>query len=284
MQSLGEKPMIKHSLALCRSDPQEMRGLLFAANWQFIRKTVAVMLVGGCCYGFSLGLWRSPMMGVYVAAKLPILLILVTLFNGALNGVIAQILGTGLSFRQTIHCVCISFAIFAAILGSLSPLFLFQGLSLPGPNDANASQTHSYYLLQHTAIIAVAGVIANVRLLGLLRNVAASRRSANLTFIAWCAGNLFVGAQLSWVLRPFFGSPNLDVAFLRPDPMNGTFYESVGRSVSLLIGKLHYSLPFLGFTLFLFLSILYVLRQQRKFPDTFELTNKTPPLDHHDHT
>jgi hypothetical protein len=39
--------------------------------------------------------------------------------------------------------------------------------------------------------------------------------------------NLLVGAQISWNLRPWFGSPGMSVAFLREHPFDGTFYDSV---------------------------------------------------------
>ena len=82
-------------------------------------------------------------------------------------------------------------------------------------------------LLTHTVAIAFAGVVAHHRLLGYLREFASSSRAGTHTFLAWIAGNLFVGAQVSWILRPYFGSPGLEVQFLRPDPLRGNFYESV---------------------------------------------------------
>jgi hypothetical protein len=32
---------------------------------------------------------------------------------------------------------------------------------------------------------------------------------------------------LSWILRPFIGSPDLPLQFLRPDALHGNFYENV---------------------------------------------------------
>ena len=85
--------------------------------------------------------------------------------------------------------------------------------------------------MTHTFLIGFAGIAANVHLHRLLAARAPNRTSATLTLLAWLAGNGFLGAQFSWALRPFFGSPNLDVAFLRPDPMTGNFYESVWYSI-----------------------------------------------------
>jgi hypothetical protein len=47
---------------------------------------------------------------------------------------------------------------------------------------------------------------------------------------SWLAGNLFLGAQLAWNLRPFIGSPTLAVQFFRDDPLRGNFYEAVWRA------------------------------------------------------
>ena len=63
-----------------------------------------------------------------------------------------------------------------------------------------------------------------------------SLQQARHPLLAWLAGNGILGAQFSWVLRPFFGSPNLNVAFLRPYPMKGNFYESVWHSIDKLSG------------------------------------------------
>ena len=64
-----------------------------------------------------------------------------------------------------------------------------------------------------------------------MREFAETRRAGTHTFFAWLAGNLFVGAQLSWNLRPFFVFPGLEVEFLRPDPFGGSFYEAVLRAL-----------------------------------------------------
>jgi len=48
--------------------------------------------------------------------------------------------------------------------------------------------------------------------------------------LAWLAGNLFFGTQLSWILRPFIGAPGLKVEFLRRDAFKGNFYETIFRT------------------------------------------------------
>jgi hypothetical protein len=115
-------------------------------------------------------------------------------------------------------------------VGALSPVTFFATLNMPDPGAENSLAWHGLNLLLHTAIIAFAGTLAHCRLLQYVRDFADSRGTGTLTFCAWLAGNLFVGAQVSWNLRPFFISPGLEVEFLRPDPFDGSFYEAVFRA------------------------------------------------------
>jgi len=85
-------------------------------------------------------------------------------------------------------------------------------------------------LLAHVGAIAFAGVVANRRLLDLLKKNSGREATARAVLFSWLAGNLFLGAQLAWNLRPFIGSPTLAVQFLRNDPLRGNFYEAVCRA------------------------------------------------------
>lgn len=196
----------------------------------------AVTILGLAAYGFTVGWWRSPLMGAYVAIKMPLLVACTLGCNGLLNGLLGLLLGTGLGFRQSLLALLMSFALAALILGSLAPITFFLAWNAPPPESANAGMAHSAYLVTHTFLIGFAGIAANVHLHRLLATRAPNRSSATITLLAWLAGNGILGAQFSWVLRPFFGSPNLNVAFLRPDPMKGNFYESVWHSIDKLSG------------------------------------------------
>ena len=196
----------------------------------------AVACAGLMLYGFSVGFWRSPLMGVYVAIKMPLLIFLTLLCNGLLNGLLGLLLGSGLSFRQSFFALLSSFSIAALILGSIAPVTLMMAMNAPPPDSANAGTAHSTYLLIHTALVAFAGVYANIHLHGMLGNKAPTRAAATATLFAWLGGNAFLGAQFSWILRPFFGSPSLKVEFLRSDPMRGNFYEAVWNSFERITG------------------------------------------------
>lgn len=185
-------------------------------------------IVAGCgLYGFAIGLGRAPLMACYVAVKMPLLIFLTLGVNGLINGMFGSLLGSGMSFRQTLQACLMSFALFALIVGSLSPLMIGMALDRPAAGTPELPGWYRAFLLMNTAVIAFAGVVANHKLLRLIEAFSGSRAAALRTLVAWLAGNLFVGAQLSYNLRPFFGNPSLQVEFLRPNPFDGTFYEAV---------------------------------------------------------
>ncbi len=189
---------------------------------------VVVVIVGGASYGASIGLWRATAQAVCLAVKMPLLLGLTLGLNGLFNGMMAAVLGSGLGFRQTLAAIGQSFAVFALVMGGLGPVAAFMTLSLAAGGEAGGDKAYRILLLVHTALIALGGVYANLRLLGGVERVC-GRRIGRQVVAAWLAGNLFVGAQLSYTLRPFFGNPDLPVQFLRPNPFEGNFYESVWR-------------------------------------------------------
>jgi hypothetical protein len=185
-----------------------------------------MIFAGVGAYGASIGAWQGPLMALYVGIKLPLVILATLSVNALLNGILAQILGTGLSFRQTWLALLTSFSVFALIVGSLSPVTMGMALDMPGPDSPRAGPTHRALLLTHTAIIAFAGCIATWRLMRLFGNFTA-KRSARNAVCALIVGNLFAGAQIAFLFRPIFGQPGLEIEFLRPDMMEGNFYESV---------------------------------------------------------
>lgn len=228
---------------------------------------VALTAVAGLAlYGFTVGYWRDPVMGGFVAVKLPLLIGFTLASNGLLNGLLGLLLGTGLGFRQSLLALLTSFALAALILGSLAPITFFLAWNAPAPTSPAASSAHSAYLVTHTALIGFAGITANLHLHRLLAVKAPTAAAATATLLAWLGGNAFLGAQFSWILRPFFGTPGLKVQFLRDDPFDGTFYEAVWNAIDRLSGG--FGLPALA-VLMLFLTapiLLAIAKNHRTTP------------------
>jgi hypothetical protein len=209
---------------------------LDAPTPQRVAAVAATAIAGLAFYGFTVGFWRDPMMGVYVAVKMPLLVVLTLACNGLLNGLLGVLLGTGLGFRQSLLALLTGFALAALILGSLAPVTFFLAWNAPSPGDPGAAAAHAGYLVAHTVLVGIAGITANLHLHRLLTAKTPNRSTATVTLLAWLAGNGFLGAQFSWILRPFFGTPTLKVQFLRDHPLEGNFYQAVWRSISAITG------------------------------------------------
>jgi hypothetical protein len=208
-------------------------------RWEPRRLSVcfATILIGAGSYGAAMGFWRAPLQGLFVAVKLPIIILITTFANALLNAMIAPLLGLNLSLRQSFLAVLLSFTIACAILGAFSPLAAFVVWNAP-PLSTNPQQleaTYSFILVLHVAVIAFAGIVGSLRLIQLLRQLSGNASVARRVLFAWLAGNFFFGSQLSWILRPFIGSPGLEVDFLRQTAFHGNFYETVFRSILSLL-------------------------------------------------
>ena len=216
---------------LLRGDADEISRWLAEPGMNWGATCVLVILIGSGLYGFTVGLWRAPLQSLYTAIKFPLLIFLTCAGNALLNGLLAQLLGSGLSFRQTSVAILMSFALTGLILGALSPVSLFVLYNTPPLGSKVTVLGHSITLLTHVFFIACAGIIANRRLYCLLEKVSGSRRTARTVLLSWLGGNFLLGSQLAWILRPFIGSPGLTIEFLRDDPLRGNFYEAVGRAL-----------------------------------------------------
>ena len=228
------KPL-RRLVTLCRGDTARIAPWLDEREPRWLLTCILTITVGSALYGGVVGLWRAPLQAVYTAIKMPLLIFLTCGCNVLLNGLLAQVLGSGLSFRQTSLAILMSFTIAALVLAALSPVAFFIFLNTPALASAESGTGHSLTLLCDVLFIAYAGVVANRRLLRLLERQCETAGAARRVFWSWLAGNLFLGAQLSWVLRPFIGTPGLAIEFLRADPLRGNFYEAVFHAVRRLL-------------------------------------------------
>jgi hypothetical protein len=219
--------MLRRLVTLCRGDAAQIDPWLDAHELRWWLTCLITITIGCALYGGAVGIWRSPEQAVYTAIKLPLLIFLTCGANALLNGLLAQVLGSGLGFRQTSLAILMSFTIVALVLAALSPVAFFLYLNTPPMASEGDIVGHSLVMLGDVIFVAYAGVVANYRLLRLLELRCASSGVGRRVFWSWLAGNFFLGAQVSWILRPFIGAPHLAVEFLRPEPLRGNFYETV---------------------------------------------------------
>ena len=223
---------------LLRGDLEEAERWSRGRDWSQFWTQGVVIVVGSGLFGAAMGCWRSPLQAWYGALKFPLVIFATSLGNALLNSMLASLLGLNLGFRESLRTILMSFTLAALILASFSPLVAFLAWNTP-PRTAGAWERSwvSYLIIQLTQVgtIALAGVVANLRLLQWLQRWSGSRGTARRILAAWLLVNLFLGSQLSWILRPFIGSPDLPVEFLRPNAFAGNFFETVFSAVSHLI-------------------------------------------------
>jgi len=227
-----ERPRLARLSLLLRGEVKSLEE--WSAQWDSRRilSHVGIIIVGAGLYGAAMGCWRDPMQALYTAIKFPLIILLTAAANAMLNAMLAPLLGLNIPFRQSFLAILMSFTIAGAILGSFAPLVAFVIWNSP-PMTADLRQSggpYAFILFTFVVIIAFAGITSNLRLLQLLRHLGGRKSVALCVLLAWLAGNLFFGTQLSWILRPFIGAPGLKVEFLRRDAFKGNFYETIFRT------------------------------------------------------
>ena len=237
MQPAATIPGGRNLGVLLRGEPDSLADWAERRDAGRLTLCFGVIIAGAGLYGGAMGCWRAPLQALFVALKFPLILLFTAAGNGLLNAMLAPLLGVNIPFRQSFLAIIMSFTITAAILGSFSPLAAFMIWNAP-PLSTEAwisDPAYNVILLTHVGIIAFAGIVGNLRLVQLLRQLSGSAARARRVLLAWLACNLFLGSQLSWILRPFIGAPGLPVEFLRTNAFKGNFYETVFRSLAHLL-------------------------------------------------
>jgi len=187
------------------------------------------IIIGAGFYGAAIGSWRDGWQALCTGIKLPLVILLTTLGNGLLNGMLAPLLGLNIPFRQAFVLVLLSFAMASLILAGLSPVVWFVVWNTPPLSAMTSLSSPEYGLLQLilAGFTAFAGIMGNVRLWPLLRNGTQTEGVAFRVLLAWLAANLFLGSQIAWVLRPFIWDPARPVEFIGQQYLHGSFYETI---------------------------------------------------------
>ena len=236
METISTSVSFRQISVILRGETQPIHDSLQQWNAGRTLLYILVIVAGTGLYGAAMGSWRDPQQALYTAFKFPLIILLTTFGNGLLNGMLAPLLGLDASFRQSLQAMLMSFMIVGAILGSFSPVVFFMVWNAP-PMTAKASGIYDFILLMDVVVVALAGMAANLRLAQLLRRLSSSAAVSRRVLFAWLTGNLILGSQLSWILRPFIGAPGMPVEFLRKNALDGNFFEAVFHSLKQLLGS-----------------------------------------------
>lgn len=180
-------------------------------------------------YGGIIGAYHSWMQALSSAIKLPALYLITLLICIPTLYFANVIFGSKRTFGQHLALILTAVSVTSVLLFSFAPITLFFLLT---------TNNYQFLILLNVLIFALTGFIGISSLYQATNlvleqdNEGSKTRQKILQF--WLFLYAFVGSQLGWTLRPFFGTP--DSAFQLFREREGNFYLSVIQAISYLLG------------------------------------------------
>ena len=179
----------------------------------------AILVAFGVAYGAVMGTWGG-LLGAHAlqilisASKVPVLLLATFAITLPSFFVLNTLLGLRADFREALWSLMATQAGLTVILASLAP---FTALWYLSSSDYNAA------VLFNTIMFAAASVAAQRLLTRYYQPLIARNRRHLWMRRAWLFLYAFVGIQMSWILRPFIGSPDLAPTFFRREAWGNAY-------------------------------------------------------------
>jgi hypothetical protein len=183
-----------------------------------------LVLLFSMTYGIIMGSYNSFSQAVSSAIKLPVLILLIIIICFPAFYVIQTVLGSRLSLGQMISIILSGFVFMTCIMVSFSTIVLF--FMITGNN-------YNFLKLLHVLIIMIAGFFGMRSIVEALKYSCEKKsiypKTGVHVFRVWVFILAFVGAQLSWSLRPFIGAKDAPFEVFRQK--YGNFYVDVLSSM-----------------------------------------------------
>jgi hypothetical protein len=198
-------------------------------------KISALMLCSFCCfaaYGAIIGSFNSWEQAISSAIKLPALyLITLTVCLPALH-IFNSLFGSRKSIAQHFTYVLSAASVISLLLAGFAPIVLFFITTL------NPNKDYSFYMLMNVVVFAITGVFGVSFLYQSMRPSSEIDGDENIKvrdqiLRLWLILYGFVGSQLGWTLRPFFGSSETFILFR---PREGNFLVGVWTALRHVLG------------------------------------------------
>jgi len=191
-------------------------------NGEGVSRKIQSMLVSSviffAIYGAVMGFSNSLLQAISSAVKLPVLFLITLVICLPTLYFFNLLFGSRLSLSRTLALILTAIAVTAVLTLSFAPIALFFWLTAP------------HYKLLNVAILTVTGFSGLTFLWQGMRQVEdKGSRLRSLVLWAWILVYGFVGTQMAWTLRPFFGAPGLRFEIFRD--LGGNFYVNVLQSV-----------------------------------------------------
>jgi hypothetical protein len=179
------------------------------------------LLAFALLYGATMGTFRGLtgqsqwlLQIAYSAVKVPLLLLATFAISLPSFFVLNTLFGLRRDFAQALRAVIATQAGLAVILASFAPFTVLWYAS---------SAVYSEALLFNGAMFAAASFSAQWLLRQYYRPLIARNRRHRWILWGWLCVYTLVAIQMAWLLRPFIGAPNMEVAFLRPEAWDNAY-------------------------------------------------------------
>ncbi|MDY6936815.1 MAG: actin-binding WH2 domain-containing protein [Cyanobacteriota bacterium] len=180
-------------------------------------------------YGLIIGASQSGLQAIASGIKLPSLYLVTLLICIPTLFFFHILAGAKLVFKQYLLTALSAVSVISVLMLGFAPVTLFFLITV---ND------YLFFVLLNVVIFAIAGFVGvsvlykGIRFLTSEEIASGGLRSKIL--LLWLVLYGFVGSQMGWVLRPFFGTPGQAFALFRE--REGNFYLSVLHSLGNLLG------------------------------------------------
>jgi len=181
-------------------------------------------------YGAIIGASSSWLQCLVSAIKLPALYLLTLIICFPTLYFFNVMFGSKRSFEQYLTLLMTAMGMISILLFGFAPVTLFFLLS---------TQDYSFFLLLNVAIMGFTGFLGvnffyqGMQFMSEEEDETGQKIRFNILRF-WLGLYAFVGTQLGWTLRPFFGSPGLPFQLFREHESN--FYLSIIEIISSLLG------------------------------------------------
>ncbi|MCF2150944.1 actin-binding WH2 domain-containing protein [Desmonostoc muscorum LEGE 12446] len=180
-------------------------------------------------YGGIIGAYHSWMQALSSAIKLPALYLITLLICIPTLYFANVIFGSKRTFAQHLALVLTAVSVTSVLLFSFAPITLFFLITT---NNYQFLILLNVFIFGLTGFIGISSLYQATSLVLEQDNEGSKTRQKILQF--WLFLYAFVGSQLGWTLRPFFGTPGSAFELFRE--REGNFYLSVIKSISYLLG------------------------------------------------
>jgi hypothetical protein len=176
-------------------------------------------------FGFFLGTFSGGWQPLAAAIKVPILLFGTLLICTPALFTFNVLMGSKLSFKQTITMLVVSTYLISAVLVSLAPIMFFFILS---------GSSRQFITLLNVIAFTISGGFGISLLWAGMRylTIKSGSEPDGMTLPIWSVIYMFVGTQLAWIMRPFIGGRSSFAIFRT---VEDNFYVALFKMISKML-------------------------------------------------